>query len=305
VGRIAAVASTPLSLGLPLALRRLRPDIVHLHFPYPPGEISTLLATPRAPVVITYHSDVVRQRMLLRFYGPLLRRVLRHAARILVTSPSYARHSPWLAAVHDRTVLVPLGIDPAPFLKVEPRGDGHTLLFVGRFRYYKGLQYLLEALSLLPDTTLLLVGGGPQEPALRELAHRLGIEARVRWLGSVDDAELPGIYAGADVFVLPACERSEAFGLVLVEAATAGLPCVSTELGTGTSYVNLNGETGLVVPPADVPALAAACRRLLDDPALRRQYGAAGRARAVQLFDIKRVAREVAGIYRALHKAQA
>lgn len=295
--RIAHLSSTPLSIRLPLELRRLRPDVVHLHFPYPPGELAALLATPDVPTVVTYHSDIVRQRTLLKLYGPALRMVLGRAARILPTSPAYLERSPWLRVVRDRCTVVPLGIDPSPFVGLPRQGDGRTLLFVGRFRYYKGLHHLLEAMTLLPEARLVLVGGGPLEETLRAQSEALGLSRRVEFATEVSDAELPGFYARADVFVLPACEPSEAFGLVLAEAAAAGLACVSTELGTGTSYVNVNEETGLVVPPSDPAALAAACRRLLVDPGLRERLGAAGRTRAAALFDIRRVAAEVASIY--------
>jgi glycosyltransferase involved in cell wall biosynthesis len=296
-GRIATIASTPISPRLPLELRRLRPDIVHLHAPYPIGEVAAMLATPRAPTVITYQSDVVRQKTLLKLYGPILKRVLRRASRILVTSEPYLEHSPWLQPVRDRCRIVPLGIDLDPFLGCRSGGDGRTLLFVGRYRYYKGLQYLVEAMPMMPGARLLLVGSGPMEAQLRTRVRDLGVGDRVDFIPGVPDERLPEYYSRADVFVLPACERSEAFGLAMVEACASGLPCVSTELGTGTSYVNLDGETGLVVPPADPAALAAACSSLLGDVSRRTRFGENARKRAVALFDIRRVAQQVAAVY--------
>jgi rhamnosyl/mannosyltransferase len=259
-----------------------------------------MLATPAVPTVITYHSDVVRQRTILKLYGPALKKVLRRASRVLVTSEAYLDSSPWLQPVRDRCLVVPLGIDLAPFLGVRSRGDGRTLLFVGRFRYYKGLQYLIAALALLPEARLLLVGTGPMEQQLRLQVQSLGLDDRVLFISGVPDDRLPDYYAQADVFVLPACERSEAFGLVLAEACASGVACVSTELGTGTSYVNLDGVTGLVVPPAQPADLAAACGRLLADAQLRQQYGRQARERAAAEFDIRRVANVVAGIYRSV-----
>jgi glycosyltransferase involved in cell wall biosynthesis len=297
-GRLATVASTPLSVRLPFELRRLRPDIVHLHFPYPVGEVAALLAAPNVPTVITYQSDVVRQRTLLKLYGPTLKRVLSRASRILVTSQPYLDSSPWLQPVRDRCIIVPLGIDLKPFLPITPRGDGRTILFVGRFRYYKGLRYLVDALPSIPGARLRLVGSGPMEAELRAQVSSLGLQDRVEFIPGVGDAELPSYYAQADIFVLPACERSEAFGLVLVEACASGLPCISTELGTGTSYVNEDGVSGLVVPPGDPKALAAACNALLADGEARRAYGTNARQRATELFDIRRVARQVADVYR-------
>jgi rhamnosyl/mannosyltransferase len=254
---------------------------------------------------VTYHSDIVRQRSLLRLYGPTLKRVLQRASRILVTSEPYFESSPWLQPVRDRCVVVPLGIDLQPFLPVERCGDGRTILFVGRFRYYKGLPLLLDALPAIPAARLLLVGSGPMEPELRARVRALGVQERVEFINGVSDGALPAYYARADIFVLPACERSEAFGLALVEACASALPCISTELGTGTSYVNLDGVTGLVVPPGNPSALAQACNSLLADAGTRRLYGASARERAIDLFDIRRVARQVAGIYRDVHEAAA
>jgi rhamnosyl/mannosyltransferase len=302
--RLTTVASTPISVRLAFELRRLRPSIVHLHVPYPVGETAALVMLPNTPTVITYQSDVVRQKRLLQVYGPLLRVVLRRCACIMPTSPNYLESSPWLAPVRDKCMAVPLGIDLGRFPAVQNQGNGRTLLFVGRFRYYKGLRYLIEAMQWIPEATLVLVGGGPAEQDLRTQVAALGIGARVRFETNVDDARLPELYASADVFVLPSCERSEAFGLVLVEAQACGLPCVSTELGTGTSYVNEDGVTGLVVPAADARALASACSALLADPALRLRMGAAGRARALSLFDIDRVARSVAQVYRDVARSR-
>ena len=295
---LATVASTPLSPRLAMELRRLRPDLVHLHFPYPVGDIAALMAVPEVPTIITYHSDIIRQRSLLLLYGPLLRLVLRKARAIIATSDAYRASSEWLAPNRDRCVVIPLGIDLAPFLPLQPRGDGHTMLFVGRFRYYKGLHFLLDALPHIPNARLILVGSGGQESALRAQAARLGLGERVTFMSQVQDADLPPLYASADLFVLPACERSEAFGLVLVEAAASGLPLVSTELGTGTSYVNIDHQTGLVIAPRDPAALARACNQLLADPALRASYGTAARARAREHFSIDRVANQVADLYR-------
>ncbi len=144
---------------------------------------------------------------------------------------------------------------------------------------------------------VLLVGGGHEEDALRAQVLRLGLQDRVTFAGSVSDAELPAYLGAADIYVLPASLRSEAFGLGLVEAQAAGLPAVTTELGTGTSYVNAHGETGLVVPPMDAPALATALNTLIDDDTMRGAMGEQARRRAADLFSIDRVAGQVAAIY--------
>jgi rhamnosyl/mannosyltransferase len=170
-------------------------------------------------------------------------------------------------------------------------------LFVGKLRYYKGLNYLLEALRELPRAQLIVVGTGPMERAWRALARRLGVAERVVFVGQVRDAELPAYYAACDIFVLPASERSEAFAAVLLEAMAAGKPVVCTELGTGTSFVNVDGETGFVVPARASRALAAALTRLMNDADLRAHMGAAGRARVHQEFTLEKMVERVMAVY--------
>ena len=307
--RLATVASTPLSLALPHRLRRLDVDIAHLHFPYPVGEVSQLLAGRARRVVVSYHSDVVRQRTLLRFYRPLMRCVLERADRILVATPNYLATSETLKRYERKCAIVPYGIEQARFRTVgrdDPAtqairrrfGPEPLLLFVGVLRYYKGLRYLLEAMTAL-EARLLIVGSGPMEASLREQRETLGLGAKVHFAGAVSDDDLAAYYAAADLFVLPACERSEAFGLVQVEALASGLPIVSTELGTGTSYVNADGETGLVVPPRDGRALRVGIQRLLDDATLRARL-AAGALERAKLFTAERMVSDVIGQYEQL-----
>jgi glycosyltransferase involved in cell wall biosynthesis len=303
VPRLATVASTPISPTFPLSLRRQPADIVHLHFPYPIGEVSQLAAGRHRPYVITYHSDVVRQQSMLRFYRPLLWRVLRGAARILATSPQYIASSPFLSQLKEKCTVVPLGINPRPYQSAEPLlppSGKPRLLFVGRHRYYKGVGDLIQALPLIAGAELLLPGIGPMQETWRKLAAEVGVADRISFLGEVSNDDLPRLYASADLFVLPANARSEAFGIVLLEAMAAGLACVTTELGTGTSFVVQDGVTGLVVPPQEPPALAAAVNRLLADDELRRRMGENGRQRVLEQFTIERVAHQVESVYRAV-----
>lgn len=328
------LASTPLSLAMLRIARGLHPDLVHLHFPYPPGDLAAMAVPGRPPLVVTYHSDIVRQRALLRAYRPLMELTLRRAARILPTSPNYLVSSPFLRRHAARCAVVPLGIDADRFARVDSRkleavrahyltdgakrrsGEGQTgraeiapsplhsftpllpsILFVGRLRYYKGLHILLDAMPEVRGR-LLIGGGGPERERLEQQAAQLGIVSRVHFLGDIPDDDLPALFQAADVFVMPAHLRAEALGLAQIEALASGLPCVSTELGTGTSFANRHGETGLVVPPGDAPALAAALNTLLADPQLRLRYGAAGRQRVAALFTRAHMVDSVEAIYR-------
>ncbi len=292
--RLVELASTPLSPTLPIRLLTERPDIAHVHSPFPPAEVANLLFGQARRTVLTYHSDVVRQQHILRFYAPMLRRVLGRADRIFPTSEPYMRRSPFLREVTDRCQVIHLGIRLEPFthpdattaarLRLRWSSDGQTsarpvVLFVGRLRAYKGLQYLLHAMTRV-EANLVLVGDGPERHRLEELSRHLNIQQRVHFAGHLADEVLPAAYQAADLFVLPSHLPSEAFGLVMVEAMASGLPVVCTELGTGTSVVVRHGETGLVVPPADPEALAQALSRLLLDDDLRQGLGRAGRVRA-------------------------
>jgi len=320
--RLAHVASTPLSLSFPRLLRSQRPDIAHLHFPYPLGELSQWLLGRARRTVLSYHSDVVRQALILRLYAPFLRRILRRVDRIIAATPQYRDSSPFLQPHLHKCVLIPYGIDLHRFREADatqvkaiherygsptssdlhPLLSSHPLLlFVGRLRYYKGLQYLIQTMPRVP-ATLLVVGTGPMEREWRELAAATGVTDRVHFLGDVDDAALPAHYHAADLFVLPASQRSEAFGIVMVEAMASGTPLISTELGTGTSFVNRHGETGLVVPPRDPDTLAAAINELLADDERRQAMGRAARARAEAEFSLPVMVERVLAVYEEVLK---
>ncbi len=298
-GRLTTAASMPISLAQPLVLARLRPDIVHIHSPYPLGEVANWLLGRSRATIIAYHSDVVRQQAWLRLYGPFLRRVLRAADRIIATSPRYIESSTWLSPVKHKCVAIPSGIDVTRFLSSSDRPpvSTPTLLFVGRLRYYKGLDTLLRALPLVANARLTVVGEGPMRQEWEALSRELGLADRVDFMGEIDDADLPAYYRRADVFVLPANARAEGFGLVLVEAMASGLPCITTELGTGTSWVVQDGATGLVVPPRDPAAMAAAVNRLVGDADLRRRFGQAGQERAQREFSYQVMAERVMQVY--------
>ncbi len=300
-GRLATVASMPLSLTQPLVIALQQADLVHLHSPYPLGEVSTWLFRRRLPVVMTYHSDIVRQRRWLRLYAPILRRVLQRVDAIIATSPPYVESSPWLRPVREKCVVVPLWVDVRRFAPpLHPFDGPPTLLFVGRLRYYKGLDTLLQAMTYLPQVQLKVVGTGPMAESWRQLAERLGVAKRVHFLGEVDDATLPRLYHQAHLFVLPSNARSEAFGLVLLEAMASALPCVSTELGTGTSWIVEDGRSGRVVPPRDPQAMAAVIDDLLSDRRRLAAMGAAARARVEAHFTLEHMVAGVDAVYRDL-----
>ncbi len=285
------------------------PDLFHLHFPYPWGEISWLRARTGTPTVLTYHSDIVRQRAALELYKPFLRRVLDRVDLVIASSPDMVEHSPFLAEVSHKCRVVPFGIDVDAFAATpaveararelrEPHGERPVVLFVGRLIYYKGADVLVRAMASVPEADLVIVGSGPLEPELRAEVAASGMEDRVTFVGGGQPfSELVAWYHAADVFALPSVARSEAFGLVQLEAHATGTPVVSTTLTTGVPFVNPTGETGLTVPPGDVEGLAEALRTLATDDALRARLGERALERARACFTTARMVEDTLGVY--------
>ena len=305
------VSSAPVSLPFFPAVRRLEADmdIAHAHMPYPPGEVAHLLMGRARRFVVTYHSDIVRQRVLGALYRPFLWRVLARARLIAVSNPVYIQDSPFLRRHAAKCRVIPFGLDLArftatPALEAEAAawraryGNRPLLLFVGRLRHYKGVNVLIEAMRELPDAVALIVGIGPLAAEWQAQTQAAGLADRVHFLGEQSDAAVAALYHAADIFVLPSTNRAETFGIVQTEAMACGRPVICTELGTGTSYVNQHGVTGLVVPPNDPAALAAAARRLLADQPLRLRMGEAGRRRAQSEFSIDAMLDRTLAFYR-------
>lgn len=302
------IASSGFSFGALKGFRALVEwcDVVHYHFPWPFGDLLHLLARARKPALVTYHSDIVRQRLLGILYQPLRDRFLNRMQRIVATSPHYAASSPVLRQFRTKVEVIPLALDEHTYPVVTQEeletvrawvGEGF-FLFVGVLRYYKGLQFLLEAVK---NTTLSVViaGEGPERANLEQRARRLGL-GHVRFLGQVSDAEKVALMQLCRAVVFPSHLRSEAFGVTLLEGAMYAKPLVSCEIATGTSYVNQAGETGLVVPPADPTALRAAMLRLTTDPDLAARLGRGARERFERLFRGDQMGASYARLYAEL-----
>jgi rhamnosyl/mannosyltransferase len=248
--------------------------------------------------VIWHHADLLRPWWAPHTYGRLQRALYRRADCVIVSSPALAADSPLVAQAR-RVAVIPFGIpleryrrsDPAEQARIDrirAGAPGPRVLFVGRFVYYKGVQLLIEAMAKCPGT-LVLIGEGPLEAELRQRTVALGLQDRVLFVGPVSDDELPAYYRASDVFVLPSVAKTEAFGVVQVEAMAAGLPVVSTNLPTGVPWVNQDGLTGLVVEPGDAAALASAIGALLGDADLRSRLARQAAARAEALFSRQRM----------------
>ena len=303
VGEWGRFQSAPLSPTFPWHMRRTRADVVVLHTPYPTGEVGYLLARPSGRLVVRYHSDIVRQARALRLYKPVLMNFLNKADMIIPTSRQYLESSPLLKSVAEKCHVVPLGVevetfgehDPGTVASLRERYGGSFVFFCGRHRYYKGLQYLIEAASEI-RARIVIAGDGPERSRLTEQARKT--DAPITFLGGLSDGELIQHLHAASVVAFPSVERSEAFGIGILEAHACGTPVVATRLGTGVEFANQDGVTGINVPPRDPHALAQALNTLLEDEALRKQMGETAQARVRSDFDIRRVARHEWDLYR-------
>ncbi|GAB3420557.1 D-rhamnosyltransferase WbpZ [Massilia agilis] len=310
------IASNACSLAAIGQLARMarEADVVHYHFPWPFMDLAHFMARVNKPSLVTYHSDIVRQKHLLRLYQPLKHRFLNSVDTIVATSPNYMASSAVLDRYRDKTRVITYGLDrdtypePAPELLDQWRarvGD-KFFLFVGVLRYYKGLHILLDAVEHL-DYPVVIVGAGPIEQELKAHAARLGL-SHVHFVGALDDADKVALLKLCYAVAFPSHLRSEAFGISLLEGAMFGKPMISSEIGTGTTYINIDNETGLVVPPSNPQALAEAMRKLWDNPALAADMGRRAAQRYRELFTSEQMAASYTALYRELvarHAGQA
>ena len=302
LGRVLDFAGAPVCTGLVRAIRESSADIVHLHVPHPTAVLAYLASGRRGPLVITYHSDIVRQKVLGKAFEPFLHWILRRSAAIIASSPDLVASSTVLSAYRDRCRVIPFGIpqdqfrqpDPAAVARLRERFGPRIVLGVGRLVYYKGFEYLIRAMSNV-EGRLIIVGDGPLRTTLEQTAKRYGVADRVTLAGNVDDV-VP-YYHACDLFALPSVARSEALGIVQIEAMACGKPVVNTSLKSGVPFVSQHRITGLTVPPADSNALAAAMNELLDNPARREAYGRAAQDRAQRDFSLDTMTQRTLQLY--------
>lgn len=314
LGRSATFARLDVCPALPWIIKELNhhpPDILHLHTPNPTMVLTaaSLLRASDTPLIITHHSDIVRQRILRVLHDPFERVVYDRASSILASSSQYVHGSPMLREHEHKVQVVPLGLHlhdhlhPGEIARnfaatLRERYGAIIWLAVGRCVYYKGLHTAIEALPAVPGV-LIIVGSGPLEWELRELARQLHVDDRLIWLGNASDDELIGAYHAATALWFPSSARSEAFGLVQVEAMASGCPVINAQIQhSGVAWVSQHEHTGLTVRPNDAGALAAAARRILEEPGLRQQLARQAIHRATTEFDAARMGQRSLDIYR-------
>ncbi len=299
------VASTGFSLSAfkDFAELAAEADLIHYHFPWPFMDLVHFASRVRKPTVVSYHSDIVKQKYLLRLYEPLMNRFLGSVDAVVASSPNYAQSSPVLRRLGDKVRIIPYGLDEATYPIPDASRLAHWrqqvgdrfFLFVGALRYYKGISYLLEA-AKLSGSPVVIVGGGHLEMELKAQAVKLGLN-QVHFVGGLPDEDKAALLQLCTGFVFPSHLRSESFGISLLEAAMYGKPMISCDIGTGTSFINLDGVTGRLVSPRDAHALAKAMGEIQSNPELAAEWGRNARARYQQVFSVHGMATAYAGLY--------
>lgn len=255
-------------------------DIIHIHHPDPMSALALWIAKPKCKVVLHWHSDILRQKLLLRFYKPIQTWLIRRADVIVATSPTYANSSPYLQGFMQKVKIIPIGIDKSKMIadqafvdQIKNTYKGKKLLLaIGRMSYYKGYEYLINSCKYLNDDVILaIIGSGELQPELELLARQNFCADKVKFLGRLTDIEKYSYLHACDIFVLSSIFKTEAYAIVQVEAMAAGKPVISTEIpGSGVQWVNKNEVSGLTVPVKDDVRLAQAINKLINDDALRR-----------------------------------
>lgn len=309
--------SMPISFGLFGKLRKLsgQQDVIHLHMPFPIGDLACLLSGFKGKIVLWWHSDVVRQKKLMLLYKPIMLRMLKRADAIIVATQGHIDGSAYLKPFQEKCCIIPFGVEQSiedaadrymaeneALQKTEEHQCPVKFLFVGRFAYYKGCDVLLEAFAKVTGAMLVMVGSGGMEEQLKQRAEELEMADKVQFVGSLPEEELYKQYAYCDVFVLPSVARSEAFGLVQIEAMAFGKPVINTKLPSGVPYVSLHKETGLTVEPGSVDELAEAMQWMVDHKEERLQMGERARERMKAEYRLAAMTDRTLELYKELVK---
>jgi len=300
----------PVSFNFFRVFKKIRDnyDVIDFHHPFPLGDLALFLFPPKkAKVVLHYHSDIVRQKIFVSFLKPFILNTLKRADKILVSNPNLIKSSSFLRRFEKKCEIVPFGVDLErikQLINEEKVNElkqryGDFVLFIGRLSYYKGVDYLIEAMKDV-DRNLVIIGKGEREKLLKEKAKRLNLENKIFFLPSQSEADLVNFYQACKVFVLPSIYKSEAFGIVLIEAMALGKPVISTELGTGTSWVNINNQTGFVVPPKNKKALAGAIKNILEDDKLYSKFSDKAKEMIKEHFTLEKMLFRIEKIYKKL-----
>lgn len=303
-GSFGTYFSCPVSLSFIGLFKKIaqNADIVHINVPFPLADVALLLSEYRGKVAVSWHSDIVRQKKLMFFYKPFMMYLLKRADVIFTATQGHIDKSDYLSKFRDKCRILPYGIIPEEYLEIERtpflteklhNKSAKKVFFTGRLVYYKGVDVLLKAFREVHNCELFIAGTGELENKLKGYAEAHGMTEKVHFLGFLPDSELKQAYADCDIFVLPSVAKSEAFGIVQLEAMIYGKPVINTNLPSGVPYVSIHGKTGLTVKPSDVKALAKAINTLADNDNMRETMGNNACERVIRHFNEKQVIKEL------------
>lgn len=303
-GSLGTYFSCPVSFSFIGLFRKMaeNADIVHINVPFPLADIALLLSGYRGKVAVSWHSDIVRQKKLMFFYKPFMMYLLKRADVIFTATQGHIDKSDYLPEFREKCRILPYGLTPENYLEIERvpylteklhDKSAKKVFFTGRLVYYKGVDILLKAFREVQGCELFIAGTGELEKTLKSYAKSHGMSKKVHFLGFLPDSELKQAYADCDIFVLPSVAKSEAFGIVQLEAMIYGKPVINTNLPSGVPYVSIHSETGLTVPPSDAKALAKAVSTLADNDNLRETMGKNARERVIRHFNEKQIIKKL------------
>ncbi len=303
---LARPVSTAITPSWSKFLKHSGADLLHFHMPNPFGELMLLMSRADSPMIASYHADIVGRKTLLPFFRPFQQMFLKKARAIVVGSPLLRDSAESLTNYREKCVVIPYGVEPGEWVDRPPAADklrekypGPLLVFLGRVAYYKGIEILISAMRSV-EATCLVVGDGPLRDEMNRRVAELGLSHKVVLVGEIDDGERAAYFHAADGFLLPSTSRAESFGISMLQAMACGTPAISTELGTGTSWVNKNLETGIVVEPNDPAALAGAIEVLLGDDARREAMGYAAAERVRTSFTRFQMLESISSLYASI-----
>lgn len=303
-GSMGIFFSMPVSLSFIGQVRKSaqNSDILHLHVPFPLGDLAVLLSSYKGKVVVWWHSDIINQKKLLLLYKPIMNRLLKRADLIMVATQGNIDGSPYIKSFEEKCCVIPFGLNISHYLShkmkpvlTEKLNDKKSIkfLFVGRLVYYKGIDVLLKAFAKTSNCELFVVGDGILKDECLSFINNNALSEKVHMLGKLSYDDLLSAFQDCDVFVFPSVAKSEAFGIVQLEAMVYGKPVINTWLETGVPCVSLNEQTGITVKAGDIVELTKAMQMLTDNGELRVEYGKKAALRVKEHFDEKSMINEV------------
>lgn len=306
------LCSMPISFSFISTVRKMskEADVLILHDPFPLGDLAVLLSGFKGKVIVWWHSDIIRQKKLRKVIDPIIHGILKRADAIFTTSEQYIDGSEYISKYRNKCRIVRYGLDIPKYLDTERTSiltenindkNKVKILFVGRLVYYKGVKVLIDAFKDISGAELFIVGTGADEETIRNEA--VLCKEPVHFLGNLSDSDLKSAFADCDFFVLPSTEKSEAFGIVQLEAMIYGKPVINTNLDTSVPYVSLDGVSGITVPVGNADELKKAMLTLINNSELRKTYGRNGYNRVLELFDLNKTAENVLNICKKLSEA--